>query len=75
MGEHVGRHVGKDDVTAGQLVAVREQVGVSQVVGHRFVPVVGLGDEQIAISGQINEDIGPCSVAGVSNGLACHIHT
>lgn len=44
-GEHVGRHVGEDDVSAGQLVAMCNEVSMPQVIGHCFVPVVALGNE------------------------------
>jgi hypothetical protein len=35
---------------------------MSQVVGHCFVPEVALGDEQVAVGGQVDEHIGPRGV-------------
>jgi hypothetical protein len=41
--------MGEDDSAAAQLVAMCDEVGVAQVVGHLFVAEVGLGDEKVTV--------------------------
>ena len=62
--EYVGGHVGDDDALGGEPVPMGVEVGETEVVGDVFVPVVGLGDEQIDIRGGIDQCVRPGGVAG-----------
>lgn len=47
-----------------------DEVGVARVVGHLFVPEVGLGDEKVTVGCSVDQGIGPCGVAAVGDTLA-----
>jgi hypothetical protein len=70
VGQHVCRHMRENRSGPGDLRAVLDQVGVPKMVGHRFVPEVCFGYQEVGSIGDVDQRVRPGRVAGVGDGSA-----
>jgi hypothetical protein len=61
--------VSKDRTTGGEIELVLGEIRVPQMMGHRLVPVVRLGDKQVRIARRLADRGRPGRVAGIGDDL------